>query len=408
MSPQRIDASGAELADAAIVVRDLVKRYDEVLAVDSISFAVRRGTTTALLGGNGAGKTTTLSMLLGVLTPTAGAISVLGFDMLKFRYQVLPRMNFTSPYVDLPKRLTVRENLRVFADLYGVIDPRDRIAELADEFDLTALLKRPYGELSAGQRTLIRRHAYLLLKSWPRLVSMAYYPTVTMILWGFVTIYLRPTNQFLQDAPGFFLGAVLLWDVLFRGQLGVSLTFIEELYARNLGNLFVSPLRYYELIAGQLVMSVLRTLIGVGGACAFAWVLFHYSIFSYGLPLIAFFANLLMFGWAIGLAVSGMVLRWGLGAEELAWAAIFLFAPVSGVYYPIAVLPSLLQAIAYGLPSAYVFEGMRAVLLTQTFRWDLLLRALALNVVYVAIGIALFRIAIAYARKRGMLLQMGE
>src|SRR5436309_1348952 len=120
-------------------------------------------------------------------------------------------------------------------------------------------------------RALIRRHAYLLLKSWPRLVSMAYYPTVTMILWGFVTIYLQPTNRFLQDAPGFFLGAVLLWDVLFRGQLGVSLTFIEELYARNLGNLFVSPLRYYELIIGQLALSVLRTLIGVGGACCCRW-----------------------------------------------------------------------------------------------------------------------------------------
>jgi ABC-2 type transport system permease protein len=237
---------------------------------------------------------------------------------------------------------------------------------------------------------------------------MIYYPTVTMILWGFVTIYLKPTNSFLQSAPGFFLGAVLLWDVLFRGQLGVSLTFIEELYARNLGNLFVSPLRHYELIAGQLVMSIIRTLIGVGGACFFAWLLFHYSIFSYGLPLIAFFANLLMFGWAIGLAVSGMVLRWGLGAEELAWAAIFLFAPVSGVYYPIDVLPPTLQAIAYALPSAYVFEGMRAVLLTQAFRWDLLLRAFALNIVCIAIGIALFRVAIAYARKRGMLLQMGE
>src|SRR5437764_14442318 len=191
-------------------------------------------------------------------------------------------------------------------------------------------------------RALIRRHAYLLLKSWPRLVSMAYYPTVTMVLWAFVTIYLKPTNELLRDAPGFFIGAVLLWDVLFRGQLGVSLTFIEELYARNLGNLFVSPLRYYELIIGQLALSVLRTLIGVGGACAFAFILFHYSIFSYGFPLIAFFANLLMFGWAIGLAVSGMVLRWGLGAEELAWAAIFLFAPVSGVYYRIVGLPASL------------------------------------------------------------------
>ena len=156
--------------DSAIVVRDLVKRYDDVLAVDGISFDVRRGTTTALLGGNGAGKTTTLSMLLGVLTPTSGAISVLGVDMLTSRYDVLPRMNFTSPYVDLPKRLTVRENLRVFADLYGVISPRERIMELANEFDLTALLKRPYGELSAGQRTrvslakaLINRPEVLLL-----------------------------------------------------------------------------------------------------------------------------------------------------------------------------------------------------------------------------------------------------
>ena len=275
---------------------------------------------------------------------------------------------------------------------------------------LTAGLYPQTGVAASARRVraLIRRHAYLLLKSWPRLVSMIYYPTVTMVLWGFVTIYLKPTNSFLQSAPGFFLGAVLLWDVLFRGQLGVSLTFIEELYARNLGNLFVSPLRYYELIAGQLVMSILRTLIGVGGACAFAWLLFHYSIFSYGLPLIAFFANLLMFGWAIGLAVSGMVLRWGLGAEELAWAAIFLFAPVSGVYYPIAVLPSLLQAIAYALPSAYVFEGMRGVLLDGRFDWSLWQTAFVLNFVYIGVGAALFRWAVGYARNRGLLLQMGE
>jgi ABC-2 type transport system permease protein len=257
-------------------------------------------------------------------------------------------------------------------------------------------------------RALIRRHAYLLVKSWPRIVSMAYYPTVTMVLWAFVTIYLAPTNRFLQDAPGFFLGAVLLWDVLFRGQLGVSLTFIEELYSRNLGNLFVSPLRYYELIAGQLAMSVLRTLIGVGGACLFAWLLFSYSIFAYGFPLIAFFVNLLMFGWAIGLAVSGMVLRWGLGAEELAWAAIFLFAPVSGVYYPIGVLPPALQAIAWAMPSAHVFEGMREVLLAHAFRWDLFWRALALNLIYLAIGAVLFRVAIGFARRKGTLMQMGE
>jgi ABC-2 type transport system permease protein len=271
-------------------------------------------------------------------------------------------------------------------------------------------LLRHTGAAASARRilALVRRHAYLLLKSWPRIVSMAYYPTVTMVLWAFLTLYLAPSNSFLKDAPGFFIGAVLLWDVLFRGQLGVSLTFIEELYSRNLGNLFVSPLTLPEFIAGQLAMSVLRTLVGVGGACLAAWLLFHYAIFSLGLPLVAFFANLLVFGWAIGLAVSGLILRWGLGAEELAWAAIFIIAPVSGVYYPIDVLPGWLQAVAAVLPSAQVFEGMRSVLLEGVFRWDRFWLAAALNACYLTGGALLFAAAVRHAREHGALLQMGE
>ena len=257
-------------------------------------------------------------------------------------------------------------------------------------------------------RALIRRHAYLLLKSWPRLVSMAYYPTVTMVLWAFLTLYLKPTNSFLKDAPGFFIGAVLLWDVLFRGQLGVSLTFIEEMYSRNLGNLFVSPLRLSEFIAGQLTMSVLRTLIGVGGACVFAWLLFRYSIISLGFPLIAFFWLLLAFGWSIGLAVSATILRFGLGAEELAWAAIFILAPVSGVYYPIGVLPGWLQPVAWALPSAHVFEGMRGVLLEGAFAWSHFWSASMLVGIYLCLGAFMFRLAVRHARVHGRLLQMGE
>ena len=280
----------------------------------------------------------------------------------------------------------------------------------ADALDAAPVADRQRGVTASLRRirALIRRHAYLLLRSWPRIVSMAYYPTVTMVLWAFLTLYLKPTNRFLADAPGFFIGAVLLWDVLFRGQLGVSLTFTEEMYSRNLGNLFVSPLRLYELIAGQLTMSLMRTLIGVGGACGFAFLLFHYSIFSMGLPLVAFFACLLAFGWAVGLAVSAMILRYGLGAEELAWAAIFLVAPVSGVYYPIHVLPAWMQAIAAVLPSAHVFEGMRALLLQHEFRWDHFWWALGLDVLYYVLGVVLFRAAVAKARERGTLMSMGE
>jgi ABC-2 type transport system ATP-binding protein len=140
---------------AAVIVENLVKRFGDVRAVDDVSFTVAAGSTTALLGGNGAGKTTTISMLLGVLLPTAGRISVLGEDMLLHRYRVLPRMNFTSPYVDLPKKLTVVENLMVFAGLYGVVQPRKRIAVLVDELEIGSFASRAYGTLSAGQRTRV-------------------------------------------------------------------------------------------------------------------------------------------------------------------------------------------------------------------------------------------------------------
>ena len=138
-----------------IVVSGLTKRYGEVEALSGISFEVGRGTTTALLGGNGAGKTTTLSILLGVLLPTAGRIEILGEDILAHRHRVLPRMNFTSPYVDLPKRLSVRENLTVYAKLYGIRDTKARIGELASELRLGDFMDRAYGTLSAGQRTRV-------------------------------------------------------------------------------------------------------------------------------------------------------------------------------------------------------------------------------------------------------------
>jgi ABC-2 type transport system ATP-binding protein len=139
----------------AIAVRGLTKSFGGVTAVDHIDFRVERGSTTALLGGNGAGKTTTISMLLGLLLPTSGTITVLGEDMVRHRFRVLPRVNFSSPYVDLPHRLTVRQNLTVYGHLYGIADLRARIAELAAELDLAPFLDRPAGKLSAGQKTRV-------------------------------------------------------------------------------------------------------------------------------------------------------------------------------------------------------------------------------------------------------------
>ena len=140
---------------SVINVQDLSKRYGEVLAVDAISFSIRRGAVCGLLGGNGAGKTTTLAMLLGLLLPTSGHIQVLGADMLRQRHRVLARMNFSSPYVDLPHRLTVAENLTVFARLYSLKNVQAQLTRLARDLDIEAFFKRPYGSLSAGQKTRV-------------------------------------------------------------------------------------------------------------------------------------------------------------------------------------------------------------------------------------------------------------
>jgi ABC-2 type transport system ATP-binding protein len=143
------------MSPPVVSVSRLRKHFDSVIAVDDVSFDVAPRSTTALLGGNGAGKTTTLSMLLGLLLPTSGSVSIFGVDMLRDRYRVLPRVNFSSPYVDLPRRLTVRENLTVYARLYGIIDIRGRIGALSEELHIGRFLDRPYGQLSAGEKTRV-------------------------------------------------------------------------------------------------------------------------------------------------------------------------------------------------------------------------------------------------------------
>jgi ABC-2 type transport system ATP-binding protein len=161
---------GTRMSTPAIEVRDLTKSFGGVNAIKDVSFVVEEGGITGLLGGNGAGKTTTISILLGLLLPTSGEVRILGCDMGRDRYRVLPLMNFSSPYVDVPHRLTVRENLRVYAELYSVDRPEARIEELAERLDVRALLDRRTGQLSAGQKTrvalakaLINRPRVLLL-----------------------------------------------------------------------------------------------------------------------------------------------------------------------------------------------------------------------------------------------------
>lgn len=262
----------------------------------------------------------------------------------------------------------------------------------------------------SGQRigALALRYLYLLRGSWIRVVELAYWPTVQMILWGFITRYLAGHSDLLHQAAGLLLVGVLLWDVLFRSQLGLSVVFFEEMHSRNLGQLLISPLQPIELVLALMTVSLARTVIGVGVAVALAIPFYDFNLFTLGLPLLGFFCNLLLMGWAIGLMVAALVLRHGMGAESIAWAAIFAIAPLCGIYYPIGTLPTWLQTLAWLLPASHVFEGMRAVVLEQTFPTRHLWWALLLNGVYFSMGIAIFLWALHQARKRGSLLQSGE
>ncbi len=255
---------------------------------------------------------------------------------------------------------------------------------------------------------MVRRYAFLILGSVPRMIELMYWPLVQMLLWGFLQTHLAASTSMFANAAGLLIGSVLLWDILLRGQFGFSLSFLEEVWSRNLGNILMSPLRPNEYIGALMAVSLIRLGISLLPVVLLAYLFFGYNLFGLGLPLVAFFANLVFTGWAIGLAANGVVIRYGLGAESFTWVAVFFLLPLCCVYYPLTTLPLWLQPVAAALPPTHVFEGLRALVIEQDFRPDLMLKALALNVVYFTGAYLLFHHFLRQARIKGSLMQIGE
>jgi len=255
---------------------------------------------------------------------------------------------------------------------------------------------------------MVLRYVYLLRSSWSRVLELIYWPAVQLFVWGFLQLYIAQNASFFARAGGMFIAAVLMWDILFRGQLGFSVSFLEEMWARNLGNLMISPLRPIEFVSALMVMSLIRLAVGVLPVTLIAIIFFGFNLYSLGFALAAFFLNLILTSWSVGIVISGVVLRNGMGAESLAWTAMFVLMPLTCVYYPVSVLPGWLQTIAWALPPTYVFEGMRALILDHQFRADLMIMAFALNVAYFAAAVLVFLQLLNSARRIGSLLQSGE
>jgi ABC-2 type transport system permease protein len=255
---------------------------------------------------------------------------------------------------------------------------------------------------------MVLRYWYVIRSSWPRTAELVYWPLVQMLMWGFLQSYLAQTASFAAKAAGLFIGAVLLWDILVRSQLGFAVAFLEEIWSRNLGHLMMSPLRPTELVAALMIVSLIKLTVAMVPVALLAYFFFSFNVLSLGLAFAAFFANLILMSWSLGLVSTGVVLRWGLGAESFAWLIVFVFLPLCCVYYPVTTLPPWLQPVALALPPTYVFEGLRAIVIEGTFQAQLMVKAFALNLVYLALGFAAFGYFLHSARVHGSLVQMGE
>lgn len=255
---------------------------------------------------------------------------------------------------------------------------------------------------------LVLRYVFVYRRSVIRLIEVLFWPTMSLLVWGFVTLFIQRTGE--GDLPRlitFLIGAMIFWDILFRAQQGVALSFLEDIWTRNLLNVFCAPIRLSEYVVATFLFGLLRVGITLGFLTFLSWLLYHFNLFSLGLFLIPFIANLLVMGLTIGILAMAIILRYGHGAEPFAWALPFFLQPFSAVFYPVTILPKAMQMVAWALPSTYVFEGMRQVIQSGSVPWDHLAWAVGLNLVYLSVGVWLLTYMFDLARDRGLLGKWG-
>ncbi|MFK5921585.1 MAG: ABC transporter permease [Verrucomicrobiota bacterium] len=251
---------------------------------------------------------------------------------------------------------------------------------------------------------LVLRYLYLYQRAPIRMVELAFWPFVQLLVWGYLTQYLQNNSQ--GDFPhtiSFLIGAVILWDILFRAQQGVAIFFLEDVWTRNLLNIFAAPVRISDYLFATFVIGFLRAAFTVTLLCVLAATLYSFHVTSFNWYIVPFFGHLMIFGWALGMISTALILRWGPAAESLAWAVPFLIQPFAAVFYPVSELPQWLQWVAWTLPCSHIFEGMREVLKTGSLSGHHLLWATILNAFYLLAAGGLFAKVTKIAREKGLL-----
>tara|TARA_B100001057_G_scaffold127200_1_gene126184 strand:- start:831 stop:1622 length:792 start_codon:yes stop_codon:yes gene_type:complete len=252
------------------------------------------------------------------------------------------------------------------------------------------------------------RHIYLIKGSFPRILDLIYWPTIQILLWGFISKFFTLNSTFYENTVGIILSAAILYDFLFRSSISYNMMFLEEIWSRNFTNLFIAPIKLSEIIAALTFTAIIRTLIGLIPAALLAIPFFGISIFKIGPPLILLLTTLYIFGVTLGLLVTAGLVRFGPSFENIAWASLFFLAPLGCIYYPLEILPEWLQIVAKVLPLVYIFEEMRNILIYDIINLSQIIKAILISFIYFMIGIIIFYLSYNGAKDRGTLINMGE
>ncbi len=249
------------------------------------------------------------------------------------------------------------------------------------------------------------RHLYEIRRNADRITDMVYWPILDIIVWGFFTIYLAHGGRGGNRLADFLLGAAILWGMFYAFQRDLAVGFLDELWSRNLINLFSAPLDVTEYLCGLVVVNLIKVAAGAGCASLIAWTCYAFDILPALPQLVPYMLNLMLFGLALGVFTSGLIFRYTTKVQGLAWSFAGLLQPVSCVFYPLSALPRPLRLVASLLPTTQSFEGMRQVLAAGAFSPPRFWCALALNVMYFGAAAMFFRWIFESARRRGLLVK---
>lgn len=253
---------------------------------------------------------------------------------------------------------------------------------------------------------VMARHAYEARRNVDRITDMVYWPVLDVVMWGFFTTYLGHGLGMQPDVIKFVLSAIIIWGLFYSFQRDLAVGFLDELWSRNLINLFSTPLTISEYMTGLICVNVAKAMVGVGAASLLALAAYHFNIFPWLPGFLPYLMNLILFAFALGIMITGLIFRYTTKIQALAWSFAGLLAPISCVLYPVKSLPPWLRKIAWTLPTTHSFEGMRQLLAGGGFNPHYFWWGLVLNVFYFVVAIGVFKMVFAAAQSRGLLVKL--